>query len=133
MLKDLFDDSDGYGKLVAENDQWRLWKNTMTRIFQKELEEYDSDGFTLKGELIVVLAENKPNGNRFYMAMDRLTQKPFADWSSSEEFQLKKALILMDRKEELNLVNMAERIQEETKCQKSVKKTRKTRTGLRLR
>lgn len=127
MLKDLFDDSDGYGKLVAENDQWRLWKNTMTKIFQKELEEYDSDGFTLKGELMVVLAENKTNGNRFYMAMDRLTQKPFADWSSSEEFQLKKALILMDRKEELNLVNMAERIQEETKCQKSVKKTRKTR------
>ena len=127
MLKDLFDDSDGYGRLVAENNQWRLWKNTMTKIFQKELEEYDSDGFTLKGELTVVLAENKTDGNRFYLAMDRVTQKPFADWTSSEEFQLKKALILMDRREELNLINMAERIQEETKCQKSVKKTRKTR------
>ena len=125
MLKDLFsDDSD---KLVAENDLWKLWKNPMTKFFQKELEEYDSDGFTLKGELTVVLAENKTNGNRFYLAMDRITQKPFADWTSSEEFQLKKALILMDRREELNLVNMAERIQEETKCQKSVKKTRKTR------
>ena len=125
MIKDLFsDDSD---KLVAENGMWKLWKNPMTQFFQKELEEYDSDGFTLKGELIVVLAENKTDGNRFYLAMDRITQKPFADWSSSEEFQLKKALILMDRKEELNLVNMAERIQEETKCQKAVKKTRKTR------
>ena len=127
MLNDLFDDSDGYGKLVAENDLWRLWKNTMTKIFQKELEEYDSDGFTLKGELTVVLAENKTDGNRFYLAIDRITQKPFADWNSREEFDLKKALILMDRREELNLVNMAERIQEETKCQKSVKKTRKTR------
>lgn len=125
MLKDFFsDDSD---RLVAENNQWRLWKNPMTKFFQKELEEYDSDGFTLKGELMVVLAENKTDGNRFYLAMDRVTQKPFADWTSSEEFQLKKALILMDRREELNLVNMAERIQEETKCQKSVKKTRKTR------
>ena len=125
MLKDLFsDDSD---KLVAENDLWKLWKNPMTKFFQKELEEYDSDGFTLKGELMVVLAENKVKGDRFYLAMDRVTQKPFADWTSSEEFQLKKALILMDRREELNLVNMAERIQEETKCQKSVKKTRKTR------
>lgn len=125
MIKDLFsDDSD---KLVAENNLWKLWKNPMTKFFQKELEEYDSDGFTLKGELIVVLAENKTDGNRFYLAMDRVTQKPFADWTSSEEFQLKKALILMDRREELNLVNMAERIQEETKCQKSVKKTRKTR------
>ena len=125
MLKDLFsEDSD---KLVAENDLWKLWKNPMTKFFQKELEEYDSDGFTLKGELMVVLAENKINGDRFYLAMDRVTQKPFADWTSSEEFQLKKALILMDRREELNLVNMAERIQEETKCQKSVKKTRKTR------
>lgn len=125
MLKDLFsDDSD---KLVAENNLWKLWKNPMTKFFQKELEEYDSDGFTLKGELMVVLAENKINGDRFYLAMDRVTQKPFADWTSSEEFQLKKALILMDRREELNLVNMAERIQEETKCQKSVKKTRKTR------
>ena len=125
MIKDLFsDDSD---KLVAENDLWKLWKNPMTKFFQKELEEYDSDGFTLKGELMVVLAENKINGDRFYLAMDRVTQKPFADWTSSEEFQLKKALILMDRREELNLVNMAERIQEETKCQKSVKKTRKTR------
>lgn len=125
MIKDLFsDDSD---KLVAENDMWKLWKNPMTAFYQKELGEYDSDGFTLKGELIVVLAENKTNGDKFYLAMDRITQKPFADWSSSEEFQLKKALILMDRKEELNLVNMAEKIQEETKCQKSVKKTRKTR------
>lgn len=125
MIKDLFsDDSD---KLVAENDLWKLWKNPMTKFFQKELEEYDSDGFTLKGELMVVLAENKTDGNRFYLAMDRVTQKPFADWTSSEEFQLKKALILTDRREELNLVNMAERIQEETKCQKSVKKTRKTR------
>ena len=125
MIKDLFsEDSD---KLVAENDLWKLWKNPMTKFFQKELEEYDSDGFTLKGELTVVLAENKINGDRFYLAMDRVTQKPFADWTSSEEFQLKKALILMDRREELNLVNMAERIQEETKCQKSVKKTRKTR------
>lgn len=125
MIKDLFsEDSD---KLVAENDLWKLWKNPMTKFFQKELEEYDSDGFTLKGELMVVLAENKINGDRFYLAMDRVTQKPFADWTSSEEFQLKKALILMDRREELNLVNMAERIQEETKCQKSVKKTRKTR------
>ena len=125
MIKDLFsEDSD---KLVAENDLWKLWKNPMTKFFQKELEEYDSDGFTLKGELMVVLAENKINGDRVYLAMDRVTQKPFADWTSSEEFQLKKALILMDRREELNLVNMAERIQEETKCQKSVKKTRKTR------
>lgn len=125
MIKDLFsEDSD---KLVAENDLWKLWKNPMTKFFQKELEEYESDGFTLKGELMVVLAENKINGDRFYLAMDRVTQKPFADWTSSEEFQLKKALILMDRREELNLVNMAERIQEETKCQKSVKKTRKTR------
>lgn len=125
MIKDLFsDDSD---RLVAENSMWKLWKNPMTKFFQKELEEYDSDGFTLKGELMVVLAENKINGDRFYLAMDRITQKPFADWNSSEEFQMKKALILMDRREELNLVNMAERIQEETKCQKSVKKTRKTR------
>lgn len=125
MIKDLFsDDSD---RLVAENSMWKLWKNPMTQFFQKELEEYDSNGFTLKGELMVVLAENKINGNRFYLAMDRITQKPFADWTSSEEFQLKKALILMDRREELNVVNMAERIQEETKCQKSVKKTRKTR------
>ena len=125
MIKDLF--SDESDKLVAENSMWKLWKNPMTKFFQKELEEYDSDGFTLKGELIVVLAENKTDGNRFYLAMDRITQKPFADWTSSEEFQLKKALILMDRREELNVVNMAERIQEETKCQKSVKKTRKTR------
>ena len=125
MIKDLFsDDSD---RLVAENSMWKLWKNPMTQFFQKELEEYDSNGFTLKGELMVVLAENKINGNRFYLAMDRITQKPFADWTSSEEFQMKKALILMDRREELNVVNMAERIQEETKCQKSVKKTRKTR------
>ena len=109
MIKDLFsDDSD---KLVAENDLWKLWKNPMTKFFQKELEEYDSDGFTLKGELMVVFAENKIDGNRFYMAMDRITQSPFADWTNFEDFHLKKALILMDRKDELNLVNMAERIQ----------------------
>lgn len=119
MIKDLFsEDSD---RLIAENGMWKLWKNPMTKFFQKELEEYDSDGFTLKGELMVVLAENKTNGDRFYLAMDRISQKPYADWTSSEEFQLKKALILMDRKDELNLINMAEKMQENKRCQNTKK------------
>ena len=117
MLKDLFDDSDGFGKLVAENDQWRFWKNSMTAMYEKELDEYDSQGFTLKGEMTVVFAENKINDNRFYLAMDRITHRPFADWTNFEDFHLKKALILMDRKEELNLVNMAEKIQNESKVE----------------
>lgn len=120
LLKELSDiangkisepDTESFGKLIAENDQWRLWKNEMTEYYEKELEQYDESGFTLKGELMIVLAENKLDGYRTYLALDRITQKPFADWTRPEEFDLKKRLILIDRKDECNIINMAETMQ----------------------
>jgi len=101
------DDDKGYGTLVAENAQWRLWTNDMTQIYERELDEYNTDGFTLQGKYMVVLAENKITGERSYLMMDKATQEPVADWTDATSFSFKKTLILMDLKDDCNVVNMA--------------------------
>ena len=101
------DDDRGYGTLVAENAQWRLWTNDMTEIYERELNEYNTDGFTLQGKYKVVLAENKTTGERTYLMMDKTTQEPVADWTDPTSFNFKKTLILMDLKDDCNVVNMA--------------------------
>lgn len=101
------DDSEDFGTLVAENAQWRLWSNSMTQFYERELGKYNDDGFTLQGKYMVVLAENKIDGTRSYLMMDKATQTPVADWSTSEEFDLKKMLILDDLKNDCNIINMA--------------------------
>ena len=101
------DDDEEYGTLVAENAQWRLWVNDMTEIYERELNEYNTDGFTLQGKYKVVLAENKITGDRSYLMMDKATQEPVADWTDPTSFSFKKALILMDLKDDCNVVNMA--------------------------
>lgn len=107
LLNDIMDEDDGFGTLVAENDQWRLWQNDWTKDYERQLSEYDEDGFTLQGSYIVVLAENKVTGMRVYMMIDKRTQEPFADWTDNVSFDFKKKLILMDLKDECNVVNMA--------------------------
>lgn len=101
------DEDDGFGTLVAENDQWRLWQNDWTKDYERQLSEYDGDGFTLQGRYFVVLAENKTTGVRTYLMLDKVTQKPYADWTDNISFDFKKRLILMDLKDECNVVNMA--------------------------
>lgn len=97
----------GYGKKVAENDSWIYYQNGMTKIFERELEEYDPHGFTLKGEYRVVFAYRKEDGYRIYLALDK-EGRPFADWNGPEQFRLKQMLILADLRESCDIVNMAE-------------------------
>lgn len=103
----LNDDDNSLGTLVAENAQWRLWKNGWTKSYEDQLNEYDEDGFTLQGKYFVVLAENKDTGERTYLMLDKVTQEPYASWSDSVSFDFKKKIILMDLKDECNVVNMA--------------------------
>lgn len=105
----LLDDGEGFGTLVAENSQWRLWKNDETRSYERSLSEYDENGFTLQGDFFVVLAEEKATGNRTYLMLDKRTQEPYADWTDYMSFEFKKRLILMDLKDDCNIVNMANR------------------------
>lgn len=107
LLGDILDDNNGFGKLVAENAQWRLWKNDWTKSYEDQLNEYDEDGFTLQGKYFVVLAESKTTGERIYLMLDKVTQEPYADWTDSISFDFKKKLILMGLKDECNIVNMA--------------------------
>ena len=109
LLRDILDDTndEGFGTLVAENAQWRLWVNDMTKLYEKELDGYNTDGFTLQGKYKVVLAENKTTGERTYLMMDKTTQEPVADWTDPTSFNFKKTLILMDLKDDCNVVNMA--------------------------
>lgn len=112
LMNDVISDEPGFGKKVAENDQWILWRNSMTKLYEKNLDEYDSNGFTLRGEYVVVLAENIKENYRTYLLMNRMTQRIIADWNTPSEFEFKKALILRDLKEACNLVNMAESMEE---------------------
>ena len=120
LLSDIMNEDDGFGTLVAENDRWRLWQNDWTKDYERQLSEYDEDGFTLQGSYIVVLAENKATGERRYLMIDKRTQEPFADWTDNVSFDFKKKLILMDLKDECNVVNMAKNNKKKKK--KKVKK-----------
>lgn len=122
LLRDILNDDndDSLGTLVAENDQWRLWQNDWTKDYERQLSEYDEDGFTLQGRYFVVLAENKTTGERTYLMLDKVTQEPFANWSDNISFDFKKKLILMDLKDECNIVNMAK--SNKKKKKKKVKK-----------
>ena len=110
LLHDILDDTvdeNGLGTKVAENDQWILWINEMTRHYEKDLGSYGSDGYTLQGRYFVVLAENKIDGTRTYLAMDQRTQRPVVDWATPTEFDMKKMLLLEDLKQDSDVVNMA--------------------------
>ncbi len=114
----LNDDDNSLGTLVAENAQWRLWKNDWTKSYEDQLNEYDEDGFTLQGRYFVVLAENKTTGERTYLMLDKVTQEPYASWSDSVSFDFKKRLILMDLKDECNVVNMAKNNKKKKKAKR---------------
>lgn len=103
--------SDKGDKKVAENDQWILWTTDMTKIYQKDLDEYANNGFTLRGRYLVVFAENKLDGTRVYLAMDNSTGRPRVDWTDYSTFEFKKQLLLMDEREACDIVNIAEDIQ----------------------
>lgn len=113
----IFDDDDD--KLIAENEQWKLFKNTMTKIYQKNLDEYERDGFSVKGDYIVVLAESKIDGRKTYLAIDSKTGRPIADWTDGSEFDFKKALLVNDVRDGCNIVNMAEEMQKKKRRRKN--------------
>ena len=107
LLSEIMDESDGFGTLVAENDQWRLWQNSSTQYYEKCLNEYDCNGFTMQGKLFVVYAENKIDGGNSYLALEKGSQRPFMDWHSGEEFDMKLMLILDDMRQDTDIVNIA--------------------------
>lgn len=99
------DDDD---RRVAENTEWVLYQNGMTEMYAKRLNDYDANGFTLRGEYTVVLAIRKSDGYRTYLMMDR-NGRPFADWNGPEQFDIKLMMILADLKDSCDIVNMAEK------------------------
>lgn len=101
---------DGYNKKVGENENWILWQNENTDWYESMLDEYDQKGFTLSGIYAVVYAQHKYNEMlNAYLLMDNRTGRPYADWKTFDDFTLKKTLILMELKEDCNIVNMAEK------------------------
>ena len=110
----ILDDSEDKWKKVAENDNWILWQNESTKWFQSLLNEYDNKGFTLSGLYCVVYAQHKQvEALNTYLLMDNRTGRPYADWKAHDDFNLKKTLILMDLKDECDIVNMAKKKEEQ--------------------
>ena len=100
---------EGWGKLVAENKEWRLWKNTMTKLYQRDLESYETDGFSAMGRYNVVYAENKRDGKRAYLVLDAKSGRPVIDWVDGYDFDFKKKMLVERIRDECDIVNMAER------------------------
>lgn len=99
--------------LVAENDSWSLWTNDSTHRYQKELDSYAHDGFTLEGKYRVMFAKSKTSKDETYLAMDCATGRPVIDWKDMYDFDFKK-FILMDRlRDECDIVRMAEKRRED--------------------
>ena len=96
-----------WGNKVAENDEWTLYTNDMTRLYQKNLDSYDDHGFTLEGRFMVVLAVRKSDEFHTYLAMDNRTGRPYMDWNDSYIFDAKRMCMLEDLREESDIVNMA--------------------------
>lgn len=115
LMSEIMIEDDGYGTLVAENDQWRLWQNSSTQYYEKCLNEYDRNGFTMQGKLFVVYAESKTGKNNSYLALEKGSQRPFMDWYSGEEFDMKLMLVLDDMKKDCDLINMAKSMKKKKK------------------
>lgn len=111
--------SDSNGTKVAENDRWILWQNSSTEQFERRLNEYDQDGFTVQGKFFVVYAESKIGERNGYLALEKGSQRPFMDWYSHEEFDMKLMLVLDDLKQDCDIVNIAKQFK---KKKKKVKK-----------
>lgn len=93
---------------IGENGIWVFYRSRLAKIYQEYLEEYNQNGFTLKGMFKVIMAYHKEDGYTKYLIIDK-DGKPFADWSTPEEFRLKQMLILADMKDDADIVRMAER------------------------
>lgn len=107
--------SDGNGTKIAENDRWILWQNSSTQYYEKRLNEYDHDGFTMQGKLFVVYAESKTGESNGYLALEKGSQRPFMDWYSGEEFDMKLMLVLDDLKKDCDLINIANSLKKKKK------------------
>lgn len=118
LLNEVMGDTD-YGTKVAENDRWILWQNSSTKLYEKRLNEYDQDGYTVQGKYFVVFAESKTGERNTYLALEKGSQKPFMDWSTPQEFDLKLILVLDDMKKDSDIVNIAKQFK---KKKKKVKK-----------
>lgn len=118
LMSEIMIEDDGYGTLVAENDQWRLWQNSSTQYYEKCLNEYDHNGFTMQGKLFVVYAESKTGESNSYLALEKGSQRPFMDWYSAEEFDLKLMLVLDDLKKDCDIINIAKSMKKKRKVKK---------------
>ena len=107
--------SDGNGTKIAENDRWILWQNSSTQQFQKRLDEYDRNGLTVQGRFFVVYAESKTGERNGYLALERKGYRPFMDWYSNEEFDMKLMLVLDDLKQDCDLINIANSLKKKKK------------------
>lgn len=118
LLSEIMIEDDGYGTLVAENDRWRLWQNSSTQYYEKRLNEYDHNGFTMQGKLFVVYAESKKGEQNGYLALEKGSQRPFMDWGSPEQFDMQLMLVLDDLRQECNLINIAKSMKKKRKVKK---------------
>ena len=98
-------------ELIAENDGFRFYHNSWCEQYLTNINKYDSDGFTLPYIKRVLLAENKEDGHRSYIAIT-MDGKPYMEWNDSWDFEFKCTLLRMRVKDECDIRNMAKKVKE---------------------
>lgn len=110
------DDSDGEVDLlrevlVVENDRFRLYHNSWCEQYLSNINKYDTNGFTLPYIKAVLLAENKEDGHRSYIAYT-MDGKPYMEWNDSWDFEFRCTLLRMRVKDECDIRNLAKKVKD---------------------
>jgi len=108
---DMWDSFLGKEVLIAENDQYQLYSDSLTRDCTKKARAMDIHGMELRG-WSVYKAVPKDGGNRFFVIFDE-NGTPYKDTDSIWEMYDWIKVIKLNMSYDYNIVDMAERLKEE--------------------
>lgn len=112
IADDISDSFIGRETLIAENDQYRLYSDSLTRECTKKARAMDIHGMELRGWSVYKAVPKDEEGRRFFVIFDE-NGTPYKDtdsiWEMYDWIKIKKLMMSYD----YNIVDMAERLKEE--------------------
>jgi len=99
--------------LITENDQWAIYSTGMTRIMQKDLDSFTSNGVRLGDRYMIHLGERKDTQDTYFLIFDRRTGEAVRYFTNYKEIDVQKFILETLLRDEDNIVEMAKRRLEE--------------------
>ncbi len=95
--------------LVIENDQWAIYSTSTTRLMQKDLDSFTSNGIRIGDRYMVYLGEKKDTQDDYYLIFDRKTGKAVHCFRDYTEIAVQKIILETLLRDENDIVEMAKR------------------------